>query len=58
MDEGIDINHEDLHDNIWTNPGEIPGNGVDDDGNGFVDDINGWDFAHNDNTVFDYTGAT
>lgn len=58
VDEGIDINHEDLHDNIWTNPGEIPGNGVDDDGNGFVDDINGWDFAHNDNTVFDYTGAT
>jgi uncharacterized repeat protein (TIGR01451 family) len=58
VDEGIDVNHEDLHDNIWTNPAEIPGNGVDDDGNGFVDDVNGWDFAHNDNSIFDYTGAT
>ena len=55
IDSGIDINHEDLRDNIWTNPGEIPGNSVDDDANGFVDDINGWDFAHNDATVFDYT---
>jgi len=58
VDTGIDINHEDLHDNIWTNPGEIPGNGIDDDGNGFVDDIHGWDFAHNDATVFDYTEPT
>jgi uncharacterized repeat protein (TIGR01451 family) len=58
VDEGIDINHEDLRDNIWTNPAEIPGNGVDDDGNGFVDDLNGWDFAHNDNTVFDYTAPS
>ena len=58
IDEGIDINHPDLKDNIWTNPAEIPNNGVDDDGNGYVDDINGWDFAHNDNTVFDYTNAT
>jgi len=55
VDSGIDINHEDLHDNIWVNPGEVPGNGIDDDGNGFVDDVNGWDFAHNDATVFDYT---
>lgn len=55
VDSGIDINHPDLHDNIWTNPGEIPGNGVDDDGNGLVDDIHGWDFAHNDASVFDYT---
>ena len=55
VDTGIDINHADLHDNIWTNPGEIPGNGIDDDGNGFVDDIHGWDFAHNDSSVFDYT---
>src|SRR6185369_11990240 len=55
VDSGVDINHEDLHDNIWTNPGEIAGNGVDDDGNGLVDDIHGWDFAHNDATVFDYT---
>jgi len=58
VDSGIDINHEDLHDNIWTNPGEIAGNGVDDDGNGLVDDIHGWDFAHNDATVFDYTEPT
>jgi Tol biopolymer transport system component/subtilisin family serine protease len=55
IDSGIDINHEDLRDNIWTNPGEVPGNSIDDDGNGFVDDINGWDFAHNDATIFDYT---
>lgn len=58
IDEGIDINHQDLQANIWTNPAEIPNNGVDDDGNGYVDDVNGWDFAHNDSTVFDYTGAT
>jgi subtilisin family serine protease/Tol biopolymer transport system component len=58
VDSGVDINHEDLHDNIWTNPGEIAGNGVDDDGNGLVDDIHGWDFAHNDATVFDYTEPT
>lgn len=55
IDTGIDITHEDLHNNIWVNPGEVPGNGIDDDNNGFVDDINGWDFAHNDATVFDYT---
>jgi subtilisin family serine protease len=58
IDSGIDINHQDLHDNIWTNPAEVAGNGIDDDGNGFVDDINGWDFAHNDATVFDYTEPT
>jgi uncharacterized repeat protein (TIGR01451 family) len=54
VDTGVDINHEDLRDNIWTNPGEVAGNGVDDDGNGLVDDIHGWDFAHNDASVFDY----
>ena len=58
VDSGIDINHEDLRDNIWINPGEIAGNGIDDDANGFIDDINGWDFAHNDATVFDYTEPT
>ena len=57
IDEGIDINHEDLSENIWKNPGEIPNNGTDDDSNGFIDDINGWDFAHNDNSVFDYSEA-
>jgi subtilisin family serine protease len=55
IDTGIDINHEDLRDNIWTNPGELPNNNIDDDGNGFIDDIHGWDFAHNDANVFDYT---
>ncbi|MCU0470719.1 MAG: S8 family peptidase [Arcicella sp.] len=44
IDSGIDINHEDLVDNIWVNTREIPNNGIDDDGNGYVDDINGWDF--------------
>ena len=58
VDSGMDVNHEDLRDNIWVNPGEVAGNGIDDDGNGFVDDINGWDFAHNDASVFDYTEPT
>jgi len=44
IDTGMDINHRDLKDNIWTNPGEVPGNCVDDDGNGYVDDVHGWDF--------------
>ena len=57
IDEGIDINHEDLRDNIWRNPGEVSGNGLDDDGNGFVDDINGFDFFHHDATVYDGPGA-
>lgn len=53
IDTGIDINHPDLRDNIYRNPGEIPGNGIDDDCNGYVDDVNGWDFALDDNSVFD-----
>ncbi|HVG34413.1 MAG TPA: S8 family serine peptidase, partial [Pyrinomonadaceae bacterium] len=53
IDTGIDILHPDLVDNIWVNQGEIAGNGIDDDANGKVDDINGWDFAGNDNTVYD-----
>ncbi len=44
IDSGIDVEHEDLKDNIWVNPGEIPDNGIDDDQNGYVDDINGWNF--------------
>lgn len=47
IDSGILLNHPDLAPNIWRNPGEIPGNGIDDDGNGFVDDVNGWDFRGN-----------
>ena len=45
IDSGVDINHPDLKDNIWVNKGEIPGNGIDDDKNGYVDDINGWNFV-------------
>lgn len=48
IDTGVDYTHPDLADNMWTNPGEIPNNGVDDDNNGFVDDYRGWDFANND----------
>lgn len=44
IDSGIDIEHEDLKDVIWTNPNEIPNNGIDDDNNGFIDDIHGWNF--------------
>ena len=49
IDSGVDLDHPDLAANIWVNPGEVPGNGTDDDGNGFVDDVNGWDFFSNDN---------
>jgi len=45
IDGGVDIDHPDLVKNIWTNPGEIPGNGLDDDGNGYPDDVNGWNFG-------------
>jgi subtilisin family serine protease len=48
IDTGADYNHEDLINNIWRNPGETPQNGVDDDGNGFVDDVVGWDFRDAD----------
>jgi cell wall-associated protease len=44
IDSGIDINHEDLKDVIWTNEDEIPGNGIDDDKNGYIDDVHGWNF--------------
>jgi len=45
IDTGVDYTHEDLAANIWQNPGEIPGNGVDDDANGYIDDTMGWDFV-------------
>ena len=44
IDSGIDVEHEDLKDVMWVNPGEIAGNGKDDDNNGYVDDIHGWNF--------------
>jgi subtilisin family serine protease len=53
IDEGIMIGHPDLDANIWQNPLETASDGVDNDGNGYVDDVNGWDFYSNDGTVFD-----
>jgi subtilisin family serine protease len=53
IDDGVDFSHPDLAGRKWTNPGETPGNGVDDDDNGYVDDINGWDFCHDDASVHD-----
>ncbi len=47
LDSGMDIDHEDLKDKIWTNKDEIPGNGIDDDHNGYVDDVHGWNFLGN-----------
>lgn len=49
LDSGVDTDHEDLKDNIWVNEDEIAGNGVDDDKNGYVDDVNGWNFLGNAN---------
>ena len=56
IDTGVDYNHPDLANNMWTNPGEIPGNGVDDDGNGFIDDVYGWDFINGDADPMDDHG--
>ncbi len=56
VDTGVDYHHPDLNDNIWRNPGEIAGNGRDDDGNGYVDDVHGWDFINNDNDPLDRNG--
>jgi len=53
LDTGVDYNHADLDSNIWQNPGEIAENGIDDDRNGFIDDIRGWDFVYNDNYPLD-----
>ena len=48
IDTGVDLDHPDLAANLWTNPGEVAGNGIDDDGNGYVDDLHGWDFVNGD----------
>lgn len=56
IDTGIDLTHPDLAANLWTNPNEIAGNGVDDDGNGYVDDTRGWDFVNGDNDPADDHG--
>ncbi|NIN51550.1 MAG: S8 family serine peptidase [Nitrososphaeria archaeon] len=56
IDTGVDYNHVDLSENIWTNPKEIPNNNKDDDGNGYVDDVYGWDFYNDDNNPMDDHG--
>ncbi|MBE9118074.1 S8 family serine peptidase, partial [Lusitaniella coriacea LEGE 07157] len=56
VDTGIDYTHSDLAANMWRNPGEIAGDGIDNDGNGFVDDVYGYDFANNDSNPMDDEG--
>jgi trimeric autotransporter adhesin len=56
IDSGVDYNHSDLDGNIWVNSREIANNGVDDDLNGYIDDVRGWDFVGNDNDVMDENG--
>lgn len=56
IDTGVDYNHPDLVNNIWSNNDEIPNNGIDDDSNGFVDDVRGWDFQRQDNDPMDEYG--
>jgi subtilisin family serine protease len=53
LDTGVDYTHVDLFDNIWVNSREIAGNGLDDDSNGFIDDVNGWDFVDGDRNPID-----
>lgn len=56
IDDGIDFDHPDLADRAWVNPGEadaLAANGIDDDGNGYIDDVHGWDFCNGDATVHD-----
>jgi subtilisin family serine protease len=56
VDSGVDYTHPDLDDNIWQNAGEIPDNRIDDDRNGYIDDIRGWDFVYQDNNPMDFEG--
>lgn len=56
IDTGVDYTHEDLHANIWNNTKEIPDNGIDDDGNGYIDDTTGWNFLGKNNTPMDDNG--
>jgi subtilisin family serine protease len=57
IDSGVYTDHVDLKTNLWTNPDEIPDDGIDNDGNGYVDDIHGWDFLNNDNTIYEPIGG-
>ncbi|GAB3727046.1 hypothetical protein GCM10028862_03090 [Luteimonas pelagia] len=56
MDSGLETGHPSLRESVWTNAKEIPGNRIDDDGNGYVDDVNGWDFLSHWGQVPDFTG--
>ncbi|HZK08456.1 MAG TPA: S8 family serine peptidase [Bacteroidales bacterium] len=56
IDSGVKLDHPDLAGRIWTNYNEIPDNGIDDDGNGYIDDVQGWDWAYNDNLPIDDFG--
>jgi subtilisin family serine protease/PKD repeat protein len=56
LDSGLDMSHPDLADRVWTNPGEVPGDGVDNDVNNHIDDIHGWDFIYDDNDPSDDNG--
>jgi subtilisin family serine protease len=56
IDTGIDYTHEDITDNMWRNPGEVPDNGIDDDSNGYVDDVYGWNFITETNNPMDDNG--
>ena len=56
IDTGVDYNHIDLRNNIWVNPAEIPDNGIDDDGNGYVDDVFGWNCVGDNNNPMDDNG--
>jgi len=56
IDSGLDIHHPDIRNMVWSNPGELSANGVDDDGNGFIDDVRGWNFVGNDSDVRDHNG--
>jgi RHS repeat-associated protein len=56
LDSGIDFSHPDLTDNLWVNPGETSGNGIDDDGDGLVDDSRGWNFVYDTNDASDDQG--
>ena len=56
VDTGLRIDHPDIISNVWNNPGEISGNGIDDDGNGYIDDCHGWDFADDTANITDTHG--
>ncbi|MEI6444347.1 MAG: S8 family peptidase [Nostocales cyanobacterium ELA583] len=56
LDTGVDYNHQDLKNNIWSNPKEVADNGIDDDGNGYIDDVQGWNFDTSNNNVLDNNG--